>query len=141
MSQTSSTDESCIRSGRRSLPRSWGGTPVEAPENPAHYLHLRAFPCKKCKGPVVAGWIGKREDAITRETNVAVLGGVCLLCGARVDTLNATSAPSYFRPVEWEWPADNKPVPTDSDEDPLSLELSQDADRPRLVRSFEEPQP
>ena len=75
MSQNPLTDESCIRSSRRSLPRSWGGTPVEALENPAHYLHLRAFPCKKCKGPVVAGWIGKREDVITRETNVIVIDG------------------------------------------------------------------
>jgi hypothetical protein len=130
MSQDPSTDESCAGSSRCSRPCNWAETPLEAPENPAHYLHLRTFPCKKCQGPVVAGWIGKRESQIAQETNVAVIGGVCLLCGARVEALIVPSSVSHFRPVEWEWAAGNRSGPVDTDEDALSSELSQDADRP-----------
>lgn len=137
MPQDFSTDKTYSRSGK---PRSWGGTLVETPENPAHYLHLMTFPCKKCQGPVVTGWIGKREDVIARETNVAVIGGVCLLCGIRVEAWIAPAIASHFRPVEWEWTADNKPVTINSDEDTLSSELSQDADRPPLSRPSGEPQ-
>jgi len=137
MSQDLSIDECYAPSSSNSPGRNWAGTLVEAPEHPSHYLHLRAFPCTKCQGPVVAGWIGKRETEITQETNVAVIGGVCLLCGARVEAWIAPIAPSavsHFRPVEWEWIAGNKPMPIDTDEDSLSSELSQDADRPRSVR-------
>lgn len=136
MSQDPSTDQSNVRSSSSSRPRTWAGTLEIA----THYLHLNTFPCNKCKGPVVAGWIGKREDEISRERNVAVIGGVCLLCGVRVEALIATSAANYFRPVEWEWTADNKREPIDSDGDLLSSELSQDADRPRSIRPSEEPQ-
>ena len=45
------------------------------------YLHVIAYPCDKCKGPVVAGSLGIRETVISRETQVMLLGGVCLACG------------------------------------------------------------
>ena len=62
-------------------------------------LHLSAHPCEKSKGPVVAGWIGLRETEVSKEVQVRHLGGACLSCGNRQDTL--TEPRRYFLPVEW----------------------------------------
>lgn len=130
MSQISLINEAPVHCGGVSPPRSWAGTLDKPAERARHYLHLMAFPCQKCKGPVVAGWIGKREDDITRETDIAGMGAICLLCGSRPEALIDPLQACHFRPVEWEWMAENKPVALEPTGDPLAAELSQDADRP-----------
>jgi hypothetical protein len=65
------------------------------------YLHVAAYPCEKCKGPVVAGSLGVRENAISRETKIELLGGVCLACGNRQDRPPGVRATREFLPVEW----------------------------------------
>jgi hypothetical protein len=131
MSQISLIHRTRVVSARTSPARNWAGTPVGAAERATHYLHLAAFPCDKCRGPMVLGWIGTREDDIAGETEVKEAGAVCLSCGARpepatrIDPLEVR----HFRPVEWEWTVEKKPDAIESGSDPLPAELSQDADR------------
>lgn len=101
----------------------WGGT-----EHTTHYLHLSAFPCEKCCGPVVAGWLGTRHDHITQEDEIRGVGAVCLACGFRPEIMIEPLAGHRFRPVEWEWVIKNQAPPPDLAEDALAAELSQDAD-------------
>jgi RNase P subunit RPR2 len=65
------------------------------------YLHLTAYRCDQCRGPVVAGSLGTRETAIERETQVSLLGGICLACGNRQDHLPDAGTTRGFMPVEW----------------------------------------
>jgi hypothetical protein len=103
MSHISLVNEASIVSPRSSQPRTWGGSLVQGAERATHYLHLLAFPCDKCKGPVILGWIGTREDEIARETGIKGVGAVCLSCGCRPETLIDPLQASHFRPVQWEW--------------------------------------
>jgi hypothetical protein len=43
------------------------------------YLHLSAYSCDKCAGPVIAGSIGVRENEISKETDIRGVGAICLL--------------------------------------------------------------
>ena len=63
-------------------PMTWNGTLVGPAETATHYLHLTAFPCQKCNGPVIAGSLGTRHDVITQEPEIRDHG---------------------FRPIEWRW--------------------------------------
>lgn len=110
-------------------------------ERATHYLHLMAVPCEKCKGPVIAGWIGKRENDISHETEITGMGAICLSCGSRPEALIDPLQARRFRPVEWEWIVENKPAALEPNGDPLSSELSQDADRPVSSRFSAESQP
>lgn len=65
------------------------------------YLHLTVYRCDRCRGPVVAGSLGTRETAIERETQVSLLGGICLACGNRQDHLPDAGPTRGFMPVEW----------------------------------------
>jgi NADPH-dependent glutamate synthase beta subunit-like oxidoreductase len=129
MFQISLINEAPASSGRNSLPRTWAGA-LEPAERATHYLHLMAVPCGKCQGPVVAGWICRRDDDITQETEVTGMGAICLLCGVRPDALIDPLQACHFRPVEWGWAAEKKPAALEPEGDPLPAELSQDADRP-----------
>jgi hypothetical protein len=130
MSKVSLINEAPVSPGRTSPPRTWAGTLVNATERAHRYLHLMAVPCGKCNGPVVAGWIGTRKDDITQETDITGMGAICILCGSRPEALIDRSQACHFRPVEWEWMAENKPSALEPTGDPLPAELSQDADRP-----------
>jgi hypothetical protein len=140
MPQISLTNESLHISGRISPPRTWAGTLGKPAGRAKHYLHLMAFPCQKCKGPVVAGWTCKREDDITKETETTGMGAICLACGSRPEALIDRLQACHFRPVEWEWMVENKPAVLEPNGDPLPDELSQDADRPGASRSSAESQ-
>lgn len=61
-------------------------------------LHLCAYPCERCGGPVVAASIGTRESEIRRES-VRRLGAVCIVCGNRQDAV--TEPVVQFLPHEW----------------------------------------
>jgi hypothetical protein len=140
MPQISLTNESPLGSGSTFPPRTWAGTLVKEAERATHYLHLMAVPCEKCKGPVIAGWIGKREDDISHETEITGTGAICLSCGSRPEALIDPLQARRFRPVEWEWLVEIKPAVLEPSGDPLSDELSQDADRPEASRLSAKPQ-
>ena len=94
-----------------------------------HYLHLYAFPCGKCNGPVIVGSIGRREDNISQETGVGEIGAVCIACGRLPERMLSPLAGHCFRPVEWSWPIQKRPPSEDLNGDSLAAELSQDADK------------
>jgi hypothetical protein len=126
------------RSGA-SASRTWAGTLVSSAERARVYLHLYAFPCDKCNGPVVVGSLGTREDDISKETAISVIGAVCLACGCRPETMIEPLAGHSFRPVEWEWAIGKHPDAADSGGDSLATELSQDADIGVVTREPERP--
>jgi hypothetical protein len=49
------------------------------------YLHVSAYSCDKCEGPVIAGSFGTRETEITREIDLTQVGAVCLSCGNKTN--------------------------------------------------------
>jgi hypothetical protein len=72
--------------------RSFADSGWEGGEHAAHYLHLAAFPCEKCNGPVIAGWFGTRHDHITKEDEIQEIGAICLACGFRPEVMVEPSA-------------------------------------------------
>ena len=66
------------------------------------YLHLSAYSCDQCRGPVVSGFVAVREDEISRETAVRQVGAICLSCGHRQDRAAALDSTCYFPPTRWE---------------------------------------
>jgi len=69
------------------------------------YLHLSAYPCDTCAGPVIAGSLGVRENEISRETDIRQVGAICLSCGHRQSTATAPARARHLMPMEWA-PAD-----------------------------------
>lgn len=64
------------------------------------FLHLSAYSCDECAGPVVAASLGIRENEISNEIDVRLLGAVCLTCGHRQS--KASEQGVNFPPVPWE---------------------------------------
>jgi hypothetical protein len=133
MSKISSASD-CSRASPR---RTWAGNLVSPTARAKHYLHLYAFPCDKCNGPVVVGSLGTREDDICKETAISVIGAVCLACGCRPETMIDSLLGHSFKPVEWEWAIRNQPAAADAGGDSLETELSQDADTGIVTREPE----
>ena len=115
-----------VVNGPRYSSQSFAGTERARPQHATHYLHLSAFPCEKCCGPVVTGWLGIRRDDISKETGIRQIGAACLACGFRPEVMVEPLVGHHFRPVEWEWVIQEKPA--DPSDDMLAAELSQDAD-------------
>ena len=67
------------------------------------YLHLSAYSCDKCAGPVIAGSIGVRENDISKETEIRQVGAICLSCGQRQSKATAPGATRSFPPMLWEF--------------------------------------
>lgn len=111
----------------KTTPMTWNGTLANAAGPETHFLHLSAFPCEKCNGPVILGWLGTRCDDISRETNISNVGAACIACGFRPETLLEPSVGHRFRPVEWKWAIKGHEQPAGSSE-PLRTEL-QEADK------------
>ena len=65
------------------------------------YLHLSAYSCDKCEGPVIAGSFGTRESEITRETDLTQVGAICLSCGNKKTVMTAANIVRQFAPIEW----------------------------------------
>jgi len=82
------------------------------------YLHLAAYSCDKCDGPVVAGSLAVRENEISKETEIRQVGAVCLSCGHRHGKTMALGISRQFPPVEWEFAkgVDVPPLVTDFQE-------------------------
>ena len=66
------------------------------------YLHLSAYSCDRCAGPVVAGSIAIRENEISRETDVREVGAICLSCGHRQTKATEPGCTRRFPPTQWE---------------------------------------
>ena len=66
------------------------------------YLHLSAYTCDVCTGPVIAGSLGVRENEISKETEISAVGAICLSCGHRQERASAAGRLRYFFPIEWE---------------------------------------
>ena len=65
------------------------------------FLHISAYSCDKCEGPVIAGAFGTRETEITRESDLTQVGAVCLSCGNKQAETLDTTVVRQFAPVEW----------------------------------------
>jgi len=103
MSQVSKAKDNPVAQARALPPLTWHGSLTTAAQTPTHYLHLSAFPCANCNGPVIAGSLGTRPDDITREINVREIGALCLACGFRPESVVEPSVGHRFRPVQWNW--------------------------------------
>ena len=66
------------------------------------YLHLSAYSCDSCHGPVVSASLAVRENAISKETDIRQVGAICLSCGHRQQSATGTAAVRHFLPMEWE---------------------------------------
>ena len=65
------------------------------------YLHLSAYSCDRCSGPVVAGSLAVRENEISKETDIKQVGAICLSCGHRQSQITGLGVAQHFPPVEW----------------------------------------
>jgi hypothetical protein len=66
------------------------------------YLHLSAYPCDRCNGPVVTGSLAVRENEISKETDIRQVGAICLSCGHRQSKTSEPALARHFSPVKWE---------------------------------------
>ena len=64
-------------------------------------LHLSAYPCDTCAGPVIAGSIGVRENEISKETDFRQVGAICLSCGHRQYAATKPARVRHLLPMEW----------------------------------------
>ena len=71
-----------------------------------HYLHVSAYSCDKCGGPVISGSTGVRDNEISRETDIREVGAICLSCGHRQTSATAPGRTRDFPAVEWDAPRD-----------------------------------
>ncbi|HME36947.1 MAG TPA: hypothetical protein VKF84_17070 [Candidatus Sulfotelmatobacter sp.] len=68
-----------------------------------HYLHLSAYPCDTCSGPVIAGSTAVRENEISKETDIRRVGPpICLSCGHRQETASAPARVRHLLPIAWD---------------------------------------
>jgi hypothetical protein len=65
------------------------------------YLHLCAYPCDECGGPIIAGAVAIRENEISKETDIRQVGAICLTCGHRQASDSDTSRIRHLLPIEW----------------------------------------
>jgi hypothetical protein len=65
------------------------------------YLHLSAYLCDKCHGPVVSASLAVRENAISKETDIRQVGAICLSCGHRQDKATEPARARHLLPMEW----------------------------------------
>src|ERR1700724_1875014 len=112
MSQVFKGEEDGPVDQARAMPSmTWHGT--LASETTTHYLHLSAFPCVNCNGPVIVGSLGTRPDNISGEINLRKIGALCLACGFRPETVAEPSVEHRFRPVQWNWVIRDRAQPAD----------------------------
>ena len=69
------------------------------------YLHVSAYSCDKCGGPVISGCTGVRENEISKETDIRNVGAICLSCGHRQSKATGPAETRDFPPVQWDSPS------------------------------------
>jgi len=67
-----------------------------------HYLTLSVYVCEECKGPVVSGYTGVRENEISKESDIIELGSICLSCGHRQNLSAGLGVHRCLPPIQWE---------------------------------------
>jgi hypothetical protein len=65
------------------------------------YLHISAYACDNCDGPVISGAFGIRETEISSESALTQVGAVCLSCGNKQTEIGDGNVARQFAPVEW----------------------------------------
>jgi hypothetical protein len=65
------------------------------------YLHLSAYACDLCAGPVIAGAVAVRENEISKEIDIRQVGAICLTCGHRQSPATDPGRIRHFFPIEW----------------------------------------
>lgn len=68
------------------------------------YLHLSAYPCDACGGPVIAGSLAVRENEISKETDIRQVGAICLSCRHRQEKATEPARACHLLPIAWERP-------------------------------------
>jgi hypothetical protein len=66
------------------------------------YLHLSAYACEKCNGPVISGSLAVRENEISRPTEIRHVGAICLACSHRQNEASESRRVRHFSPTEWD---------------------------------------
>jgi len=66
------------------------------------YLHLSAYCCEVCNGPVIAGMVAVRENEISKETGITPVGAICLSCAHRQSGPAESGRARHLLPIEWE---------------------------------------
>jgi hypothetical protein len=66
------------------------------------YLHLSAYACDKCAGPVIAGSLAVRESEISKETDVRQVGEICLAYGHQQRKATEPERGRHVSPMEWQ---------------------------------------
>lgn len=66
------------------------------------YLHLSAYDCDLCAGPVITGSLAIRENEISKETEIREVGAICLSCGHRQTKATEPVRIRHLLPIEWE---------------------------------------
>lgn len=85
------------------------------------YLHLSAYVCNQCNGPAVTGSLAVRENEISKETEIRILGEVCLSCGHTQHHVEIADFARHFPPTEWQASVVPKPIVAPQVE-PVTLE-------------------
>lgn len=65
------------------------------------YLHLSAYRCDECDGPVITGSLAVRENEISKETDIRQVGAICLSCGHRQSAATAPGCARHLPAIEW----------------------------------------
>jgi hypothetical protein len=66
------------------------------------YLHLSAYACNVCAGPVIAGAVAVRENEISKESDIRQVGARCLSCGHRQSGPIEPGRARHLLPIEWD---------------------------------------
>ena len=137
MSQVSRGESGLVEQARAMPSMTWHGTLTDAENTTTHFLHLSAFRCAKCNGPVIVGSLGTRPDDISREINVREIGALCLACGFKPEIVAEPAVEHRFRPVQWNWAILDCEQMADLRAGPSSLEFSPEAG-PKLLPKLPE---
>jgi hypothetical protein len=65
------------------------------------YLHLSAYRCDECAGPVISGSIAVRVNEISKESDIREIGAMCLACGHKQANASGASFMRQCPPMEW----------------------------------------
>ena len=69
---------------------------------PIHYLHLAAFTCETCNGPVLSGSFATRKTETQRESDIREVGSVCLSFRKQFSELPTSRAHTPRGALEWD---------------------------------------
>jgi hypothetical protein len=73
------------------------------------YLHVSAYSCEKCGGPVISGSTAVRENEISRETDVRNVRSDLPVVRPQTEQGNGPGGTRDFPPVQWDSPSTIEP--------------------------------